>query len=127
MVKPETAKEKNVERGPVLLANINCEEFYSLVLKSDKPVIIDFWADWCTACHAVKPILEKLALKYKDRITFYRINADACQSVTSTYQISSLPTLVIYYHGNSVERLIGASKISEYERFIDNAIIRLNN
>lgn len=127
MVKPETIKENNRETGSVVLANINCEEFYSLVLKSNKPVIVDFWADWCSACHSVKPIVEKLALKYNDRITFYRMNADACQNITSTYQITSLPTFVVYYHGNSVERLIGAAKISEYERFIDNALIRLNN
>ncbi len=127
MVKIETVKEKNMEAGSALLADITCEEFYNLVLKSGKPVIVDFWADWCASCHTIKPLLEKLAGKYKNKIAFYRINADTCPTILSAYQISSIPTLVIYYQGNSVERIVGAGKESEYERFIENALIRLNN
>jgi thioredoxin 1 len=107
--------------------NINCEEFYSRVLRSDKLVVVDFWAEWCSACQTIKPMLEKLAEKYKDKIVFYRLNADACPNIVSTYQITSLPTVIIYYQSNSVERLVGATKISDYERFIENVIIRLNN
>ena len=127
MVKTETVHDKKAGIDSPFLVNINCEDFYSLVLKSDKIVIVDFWADWCASCHTSKPILEKIAEKYKNRIAFYRVNADACPNIASTYQISSLPTLVIFYQSNSVERLVGATKISEYERFIENAIIRLNN
>lgn len=127
MVKTEPIKEKNQRTDSPELANINCEEFYSLVLKSEKPVVVDFWADWCTSCHAIKPLFEKLAEKYKKRIAFYRLNADVCPNILSTYQIQSIPTLVIYYQGNSVERFVGAGKEPDYERFIDNALIRLNN
>ncbi|MCL4558795.1 MAG: thioredoxin family protein [Deltaproteobacteria bacterium] len=127
MIKPEIVKGKKLRAGPTPVADINCEEFYGLVLKSSKPVIVSFWADWCAACHTVKPIVEKLASKYKEHLKFYSINADACQSIASTYQVTSLPTLIIYYQGNSVERLVGESKMPDYENFIDNAIIRLNN
>ncbi|MGC8900810.1 MAG: thioredoxin [bacterium] len=127
MVKTETVKDKKIDDSSRFLINITCEEFYSHVLKSERLVVVDFWAEWCASCHTIKPILEKLAEKYKNRIAFYRVNADACPNLVSTYQITSLPTLVIYYQGNSVERLVGATKISDYERFIENAIIRLNN
>jgi thioredoxin 1 len=127
MVKVQAEDEKKLGADSKFLININCEEFYSLVLKSDKLVIVDFWAEWCSSCHAAKPILEKLAEKYKNKPVFYRVNADACPNLVSTYQISSLPTLVLFYQSNSVERLVGATKISDYERFIENAIIRLNN
>jgi|YelNatPaOPRAMG01_1025707.scaffolds.fasta_scaffold01170_18 thioredoxin 1 len=127
MVKIETVKNKKLEESSKFLLNINCEEFYSRVLRSDKLVVVDFWAEWCSACQTIKPMLEKLAEKYKDKIVFYRLNADACPNIVSTYQITSLPTVIIYYQSNSVERLVGATKISDYERFIENAIIRLNN
>ncbi|MGB9735438.1 MAG: thioredoxin [bacterium] len=127
MVKTETVKDKKIDDSSKFLINITCEEFYSHVLKSERLVVVDFWAEWCASCHTIKPILEKLAEKYKNKIAFYRVNADACPNLVSTYQITSLPTLVIYYQGNSVERLVGATKISDYGRFIENAIIRLNN
>lgn len=127
MVKTEIVKNKKLEESSKFLLNISCEEFYSRVLKSDKLVVVDFWAEWCAACQTIKPMLEKLAEKYKDKIAFYRVNADACPNIVATYQITSLPTVVIYYQSNSVERLVGATKISDYERFIENAIIRLNN
>ncbi|MGC9026752.1 MAG: thioredoxin [bacterium] len=127
MVKTETVKDKKIDDSSRFLINITCEEFYSHVLKSERLVVVDFWAEWCASCHTIKPILEKLAEKYKNKIAFYRVNADACPNLVSTYQITSLPTLVIYYQGNSVERLVGATKISDYGRFIENAIIRLNN
>jgi thioredoxin 1 len=127
MVKPVAADQKNMKEASQFLISINCEEFYSLVLKSDKLVLVDFWAEWCASCHAATPLLEKLAEKYKNKLLFYRVNADACPNIISTYQISSIPTLVLYYQSNSVERLVGATKLSEYERFIENALIRLNN
>lgn len=127
MVKTEPIKEKKLKADATLFSDIHCEEFYGYVLKANKPVVVDFWADWCTPCRTVKPILEKLAEKYKNKISFYRIDADTCPNIVSTYQISSIPTLVIYYQGNSVERLVGVNNISEYERFINDALVRLNN
>ncbi len=127
MVKTEPVKEKKLKADSALFSDIHCEEFYSHVLKASKPVVVDFWADWCAPCRTVKPILEKLAEKYKNKIAFYRIDADTCPNIVSTYQILSIPTLVIYYQGNSFERLVGANNISEYERFINDALVRLNN
>ncbi|MCL4478085.1 MAG: thioredoxin family protein [Deltaproteobacteria bacterium] len=109
------------------ILSINCEEFYRLVLKSNVPVIINFWADWCKQCNPVKEELEKLTKKYKNKVTFYKVNYDLCPSIISNYQITALPAVLIYYQGEPIEKISGAIKTTEYERVIGDVLTRLNN
>ena len=90
--------------------------FESAVLKSDKPVLVDFWAVWCGPCRAVAPIVESLAKKWGDRAVVAKLNVDEVGSVAERYQIMSIPTLLLFKNGQVVERMIGAAPQGQLEK-----------
>lgn len=83
------------------------DTFDTEVLQSEKPVLVDFWADWCGPCHQVSPVLEELA-KESDSLRIVKVNADENPRVTAAYGVTSLPTLNVYSGGELVKSLIGA-------------------
>jgi thioredoxin 1 len=90
--------------------------FEQEVLRSDKPVIVDFWADWCGPCHAVEPILKELAEQYGDRIRFAKLDIDANMQTASRYDVLSIPTAILFEGGEPQETVIGARPRSYYEK-----------
>jgi thioredoxin 1 len=90
--------------------------FEQEVLQSDKPVIVDFWADWCGPCHAVEPILKELADQYGDRIRFAKLDIDANMQTASRYDVLSIPTAILFEGGEPQETVIGARPRSHYEK-----------
>ena len=83
-------------------------DFKETVLSSDKPVLVQFWADWCGPCKQLSPVLDKLAGEYSGKIDFVKINTDENAETTRAYNVMSLPTLNIYKDGEVVKQLIGA-------------------
>jgi thioredoxin 1 len=83
------------------------KEFEEQVLKAEKPVLIDFWAEWCSPCRMVAPIVEEIAREYKDKIEVYKLDVDANIDTASRYQVQSIPTLILFKHGKPAERIIG--------------------
>jgi len=77
------------------------------VLRSDKPVVVDFWAPWCGPCHAVHPVLEQLAGE-TDKVEFVKLNIDDNPSVASRYDVLSIPTVMLFDDGEPKETLVGA-------------------
>jgi thioredoxin 1 len=98
------------------LLNLSEANFESSVLKSDKPVLVDFWAVWCGPCRQVAPIVESLAKKWGDRITVAKLNVDDVPSVAERYGIMSIPTLMLFKGGQVVERVVGLSPQAALER-----------
>ena len=83
------------------------------VLKSDKPVLVDFWATWCGPCKMVAPVLDEIAGENKERLTVAKLDVDANPSIAVSYEIRSIPTLIVFQDGQPVKHIIGAKGKAE--------------
>ncbi|MBA7595565.1 Thioredoxin 1 [subsurface metagenome] len=86
----------------------NVDEFEKEVLKSELPVLVDFWAPWCAPCLMVSPIVEELGNDYPEKLKVCKMNVDEVPSVAQRYNIMSIPTLAIFKDGEAVDEIIGA-------------------
>jgi thioredoxin 1 len=91
-------------------------EFEDLILQSDKPVLVDFWAPWCAPCRAMAPVLDAVAEKHRERATVVKINVDENPSASVRYGVRGIPTLMVFKEGKEAGRLVGlqeADKVVE--------------
>lgn len=87
---------------------VDADSFKSVVLDSEKPVLVDFWADWCGPCKMVAPVLEEIAGEHQDKITIAKLDTEKNPSVQRDYQVMSLPTMLVFVNGEPVKQIIGA-------------------
>ena len=90
--------------------------FEQEVLQSEKPVIVDFWAEWCGPCHAVAPVLDKIAEERVDELKLVKVNIDEERELAFRYGIQSIPTIVLFKDGEPAAAAIGAQPKSALER-----------
>ena len=95
---------------------VTTETFETEVLQSEKPVIVDFWAEWCGPCHAVAPVLDKIAEERADEVRLVKINVDENQELMVRYGIQSIPTIVLFKGGEPAAAVIGAQPKGAIER-----------
>ena len=103
-------------------AEVSDANFESEVLKSDVPVLVDFWAPWCGPCRMVAPIVEELADEYNGKVKFVKLNTDDNVATASKYGIRSIPTLLVFKGGQAVEQVIGFRPKSELKRTLDKVL-----
>ena len=104
------------------IRNINDSDFESEVLKSEVPVLVDFYADWCGPCKIVEPTMEALSREYSGKVKFVKVNVDDNQGTSMRYDIMSIPTAIIFQKGEIKDSLIGAFPATAYRQRIDRAL-----
>ena len=106
------------------LVQINSTNWESEVLKSEKPVFVDFWAEWCGPCRMVGPVVEQIAQTHADKIKVVKLNVDENQEIAMKYGIQSIPSLLVFNKGKEVGRTIGAAPKDTYLKFIDDSLAK---
>ena len=96
--------------------------FEQMVLKANKPVLVDFWATWCKPCLAVAPIIEELANEYSDKVNFFKLDVDHNIKTAASYGIMSIPTLLIFKNGAPISHIVGLRPKGELKRNLDAAL-----
>ena len=96
--------------------------FDAEVVKSDKPVLVDFWAPWCGPCRMVAPIVDELSAEYEGRVKFVKLNTDDNVKVATQFQIRSIPTLLVFKGGEPVGQIVGFRPKSDLKQRLDAAL-----
>ncbi|HRD02859.1 MAG TPA: thioredoxin [Candidatus Saccharicenans sp.] len=100
------------------VVQLNESNFGQEVLKSNLPVLVDFWAPWCGPCQTVNLVIEELAESYQGRLKVAKLNVDENSNLSSLYQIVSIPTMILFKNGQPVDSLTGVSPKQKLEKFL---------
>lgn len=104
------------------VADVQDAVFESQVLKSDRPVLVDFWATWCQPCKAIAPIVEELAGEYDGKVSFYKLDVDHNRATAAAYGVRGVPTLMLFKGGKVVDQMVGAGSKDRLKAMIEKAV-----
>ena len=90
------------------VTHVSDDDFKNEVLASDRPVLVDFWAEWCTQCHMVSPVVEEIARENAEKLKVTKLNVDDNPATAQEYRVMSIPTLIVFKHGEEKARVVGA-------------------
>lgn len=115
----DRSSTSNSGSGQISVTETDQDKFSKEVLLASKPVLVDFYADWCGPCKQMSPVIEKLANQYDGRLQVYKVNIDKNPRLVAKYNIQSIPTFIIYKNGASVESFAGSMPRAELSAAID--------
>lgn len=92
---------------------------FNEIVKSDKPVLVDFWASWCGPCRMVSPIIDRIAEEYAGKINVGKVNVDNEGALAAEFAIVSIPTVILFKNGKEVQKLVGVRSEDDYADMID--------
>jgi thioredoxin 1 len=101
------------------VAEVTDQSFETEILKSDKPAVVDFWAEWCGPCRAIAPIIKDLEVRYGDRVRIAKIDVDSNPAVAGRFGIRAIPTVLAFRTGQVVGQLQGARPRADFEAFVE--------
>ena len=101
---------------PAAIREVTDADFERVVLQSERPVVVDFWAPWCGPCRAVAPIMDELAAEYGDRVTFVKVNVDESPATAARFNVLSIPTVILFEKGEARETVVGARPRRHFEQ-----------
>ena len=110
--------ESKIEKIDIL----NKTNWNNVILNSDIPVLVDFWAEWCGPCRMVSPIVEQLANSLEGKVKVSKLNVDQNPEIAAEYNIQSIPSLVLFKNGKEINRIVGLSPREKYENFVYNTL-----
>ena len=90
------------------VGEVTDQDFETLVLQSNRPVLVDFWAEWCVPCHMVSPVVEQIGEEEAERLAVAKLNVDENPETTRRYGVMSIPTLIVFKDGQEKARIVGA-------------------
>ena len=98
------------------------KDFDSVVIQSQEPVLVDFWAPWCGPCLSIGPSLEKLAEQYQGKVTIAKVNVDENPDISARYGVRSIPYLVLFKNGKVLESVVGAQPPQSLQKLIERSL-----
>ena len=101
---------------------ISDETFEEEVISKGKPIIVDFWAEWCGPCKQIGPILEEISDEYREKVTIGKLDVDENPEIASKYQIRGIPTMMLFNNGTLIDTKVGLSSKNDLIQWIDNNI-----
>ncbi|MCH8836818.1 MAG: thioredoxin [Candidatus Marinimicrobia bacterium] len=104
------------------MIELSAENFDQQVVSSDRPVLVDFWAEWCGPCRAIEPALKEVAADYEDRVVVGRLNVDEHPTIASRYGIRSIPSILLFQNGEVSDQIVGAVPKSSITNLLDQMI-----
>ncbi len=102
-------RTNTIKHKPVEIIALNSLNFHELVLKSRKPVLVEFTADWCGSCHILAPMIEKVMRQFASKVKFGRIDYDRNRDLAERYGVNNLPALILFQDGKAVDYILGTA------------------